>query len=608
MDPAKKKPVIVAGYSKKTITGILDSVGPEDQVIWAYLGKNVSTFLEIKTIFGTRGENIPVGELLQANAAECRQDFIDLLGEYAAGFEDSLWYLTSISEKNPFVSDLYLNFCYLKTAIDLINSRVEPFFIIFEDPCLVKAIGDNTGAVLEREIRLSPTFSHSSRMVQKTIRRIMSKSVFVSRFMLRICLARAFRLLRSRAPEQGQASPILIHAWTDERSFAQKNKFVDIYFGRLSEKIEKFQKEYFLFLDVLPTMFYPHALLKLVRLEKPCRLFEEFISFSDVIHSLSVTSGIPTKTYSNAVLSGLDIVSLLTEETEKDRQTARAELSYLYFCAGKKIASSCNPRSIFYTFENHIWEKMLIVGIRKISRKVRLIGYAHATVNTMELSYSVSGAEKQIIPLPDHILVNGKTPKKVLTDSGFDPARIFILGSLRFGSMHLPPPQKPQTGRKTILVVLSADINRSLEMISKVRDAFLHSPDVSIVFKPHPIQKISRILQHTGDLPLHFTVSTASLDALLERTDMVIFSDSTASVEAAARGIPILHLTSDFLIDINIFDQSSIVRSVGDPQEIQTVSEELFRLRRDERIRYQELVHALFSPINDDVLEQEITC
>jgi hypothetical protein len=225
----------------------------------------------------------------------------------------------------------------------------------------------------------------------------------------------------------------------------------------------------------------------------------------------------------------------------------------------------------------------------------------------MELSYSVSNAEKQIIPLPDHILVNGKKPERVLTESGFDPERIFILGSLRFGVMRFPPRQNPLVLRKRILVVLSADINRSLEMISTVRDAFLQSKDVSVVFKPHPIQKTFWILQQTGDLPGHFTVSTLSLDAQLETTDMVIFSDSTASVEAAARGIPILHLTSGFLIDINLFDRPSIVLSVGDPKQIRAVSETLCSLDGDALVRYQDLIPDLFSPLQEDVLERELT-
>lgn len=607
MESSSENPVIVVDYTKKSIIKIRNSVGSTNQVNWVYLGKNVSSFLEIQRILGSHGNNISIGEILQANAGKYRQEFIDFLGESAVGSKNPWWYLTSISEKNPFISDLYLNFCYLKTAFDLINTRTEPFFIICENHSLVKAIADNISGVHSVEIRSSQTtLINFFENLQNFFWKIFRKFVFISRFFLRICLAKIIRLCCSGPLEKTLRNPIIIHAWADNRSFTKENQFSDVYFGDLSKRIDEHHKEYFFLLDVLPTLFYPLALLKIHRLPEPWHLLEEYLSFSDLAASLIITSQLYQNDYSNTSLSGLEILALLKEDALQDGQITRTELSYLYYCAGKQITRLCNPGSFFYTFENHIWEKMLLKGIREISDKVLTTGYAHATVNTMELSYSVSDAEKQIIPLPDHILVNGKKPQKVLTESGFDAKRIFIIGSLRYGGMHLPPHQVSVSGNKRILVILSADINRSLEMISKVKDAFLNCDDVSIVFKPHPIQKISRILQYTQDLPRHFTVSNGPLVDLLNMADMAIFSDSTASVEAAARGIPILHLKSDFLIDINIFDQSTIVQSVGNSQQIRTVSKELCSLDNIDMKRYQDLVGEFFSPIDKIIIDKEI--
>jgi hypothetical protein len=599
--------LVVMPQGKRSLAHILYFASIGSPFSWVYFGKNVSYFTELKDQIGNSGKNIPVSELLQGNAKKYRQDFIDYLGSCAAESQDPWWYLTSVSEKNSYISDLYLNFCYLKTFFDVADRYNDRIFVICENPGLLKSIQENSP--YNRSIEILPLrnniqdFFHNCGLKSQKLK---NKFVFFMRFILRICLARIVIPIFRPESLPGIQHPVVIHSWADQRSFTLDGHYDDVYFGSLAQKIEEIPREYFFLIDILPTIAYPRALRKMIRVRKPWHLFEEYLSFSDVTAALEISSRVTKHPVFRHTLLNLDISALISEEFLSDQQGARTELSYLYYAVGKRISALHDPASFCYTFENHIWEKMIIRGLKEAGNP-RVVGYAHSTVNSMELSYSLSSLERDIIPLPDSILVNGKKPKEILVSSGFDEARIHIVGSLRYGDLSLPAPERmPGTG-KNILVILSADINRSLEMISKCGEAFRSCNEVSIIFKPHPIQKLSAIVTLVQQLPGQFSLSTEPLGTLLDATDVVLYSDSTASVEAVARGIPILHVKSDFLIDIGIFEESRIFRSADSPDQIRTFTFDLFRFARGSPVEFRAAIRDLFSPVDDNVLIQEIS-
>ena len=598
--------LVVMPQGKRSLAHILQFASIGSPFSWVYFGKNVSYFTELKTQIGNPGKNIPVSELLQGNAKKYRQDFIDYLGSCAADSQDPWWYLTSISEKNSYVSDLYLHFCYLKTFFDVADRYNGRIFVICENPGLLKSIQENSPdnrsiEILPLRDRIPDLFRTCNLKCQK----LKNKFVFFMRFILRICLARIVIPICRPTPLPRIQHPVVIHSWTDQRSFTRDGRYEDVYFGSLAQKIDKIPREYFFLIDILPTIAFPLALRKMIRVRKPWHLFEEYLSFSDVTAALRISSRVTKRLVFRHTLLDLDISTLISEDILSDQQSARTELSYLYYAAGKRISALHSPASFWYTFENHIWEKMIIRGLKEAGN-LRVVGYAHSTVNSMYLSYSISPHERDLIPLPDSILVNGKKPKEILVSSGFDDARIHIVGSLRYGDLSSPAPERTPGAGKKILVILSADINRSLEMISKCGEAFSSCDGVSVIFKPHPIQKLSGIVTLIQQLPGQFRFSTEPLGTLLDDTDVVLYSDSTASVEAVARGIPILHVKSDFLIDIDIFEESHIFRSADSPDQIRTFTFELFRFTRESPEESRAAIRDLFSPVDDNVLIQEI--
>jgi hypothetical protein len=128
---------------KKSETKFIGICTSEKIHHWMYFGKKVTTALEIEKFIGARAIKIEIGEELQKNARQFRQEYVDYLGRCAVDNGTPCWYLTSLSEKNLYVSDFYLNFCYIKSLINLVKENKGNFCIFCESRFLIDSIKKN---------------------------------------------------------------------------------------------------------------------------------------------------------------------------------------------------------------------------------------------------------------------------------------------------------------------------------------------------------------------------------------------------------------------------------------------------------------------------------
>ena len=59
-----------------------------------------------------------------------------------------------------------------------------------------------------------------------------------------------------------------------------------------------------------------------------------------------------------------------------------------------------------------------MMAIRKYSTATTIIGYQHAVIPQASANMFISQYEKNIIPMPDHILTVGKIPKEIMEKYG----------------------------------------------------------------------------------------------------------------------------------------------------------------------------------------------
>jgi len=606
---SQKQKVYLVPAGKPATARFFKTTSSSEIQSWVYLGKNVARSVEIEELLHTSAQKIRIGEELQNTAKAHKQDYIDFIGSIATTERLPFWYLTSVSEKSSFISDLYLHFCYARTLITLLKNQHGTVCVFCENGALIRTLQKNLVEYPGFEVIVHANLTDPAKKKVCRLTVLAGNKVwFMFRYLARIFCAKLIRIFSGKRQDRGNHPKNVIHSWADQRSFTHPGIYNDVYFGMLGSILEKHDLETSYLVNILPTEWYPGAAKRLASTGAPWILFEEFLGYSDVFHAIAEVNRQRRWISRSFVLDGMDITDLVLDERERDYTDSRAEQAYLYYCAGRRMAQSLSLKTFLYSFENHIWEKMFIEGIHSISRTPVIIGYAHSIVNAMELSYSISAVEKRLVPLPDRIFVNGVRAEQVLAESGFDDVPIHVTGALRYGrnvaggSRGSSP---VHTGR--ILVVLSGDFDRAVEMILKSIAAFASERDLAITIKPHPVLKISEFHCYTKDLPENFSFSYEPIQELFKRTDLVIYNDSAASVEAAAIGLPLLHMKSDLSIDLNIFEGTALVPSSDLPQSILSLARNLLSDNSRFSSEAESLAVELFAPVNEQRIVSIIT-
>jgi hypothetical protein len=122
-----------------------------------------------------------------------------------------------------------------------------------------------------------------------------------------------------------------------------------------------------------------------------------------------------------------------------------------------------------------------------------------------------------------------------------------------------------------------------------------------------PFQKFAKDLGKF-DLPVNFSLSQKPLTQLLEKSHFLIYTSSTACIEGLAMGVPVIHVESDFIIDIDPLDFSPEAReSVRSPADIKKsvdliVAKNQGKILEKQKIS-KKIVRELFGEVNDNVYD-----
>lgn len=603
----KKKKIILLPSDDQFIREINNKLDNDEQCSWIYLGKNVITYQKVGKILNPFHEAISYGEELQRLARENREKYIEFIGTINARQTSPFWWLTSLSEKNPFISDVFLHFCYLLLINQHITTNPVNLLIITESAGLLKSLSKNLQNRPDIELL---TFEHRFAdwlsSARKTGRRIYFKSDYLFSSIYRLVLSRFFGTInRKIRPEFSKKPGVIIYSWADSRSFIKKSKYSEIITGNLGEDLNNNGITISYLVNILPTIRYHHAIKELLKRTDTFYLLEEFITISDIIKSFRINRFQRINERKIPLWNDLDVLDVILEEIKNNQCTNRSNRAYLYLQASKRMIDQISFTTFIYPFENHIWEKMVCIGMKQKKPGIFLSSYAHSIVNPMYLPYSVSIKELDIIPLPDRIIVNGKRSREVLINSGFQETDIIIAGAVRYpDTLHCTISSGIQIKKEipVLLVASPAGISESIELTEKIIRTFTDTIGLQIIIKPHPINPIEKILKYLPDLPPHITVDNTPIDKLLDVADLLIYMDTTVSIQALFRGIPVLHIKSELNIDINPLEGYENIPSVSHPHEIRDIAINLINSREEHCKKYQAIASDFFEPVHDNYI------
>ena len=590
-------------------------------VLWSYLGEHLDLARACERWIAERGKYEAAADLIREVSTAFRQDFIDYIGDLSRRHASDRWWLSSLSEKNPYVTKVFLRACHLLVAERLISgaSRDGVFVLVVEDPIVRQNLSDYLRA---RQIPMAsfgdPVISLLREQLGVAVRFSIRFVWFILKHSGRILYARTKRNHALpdwlKSPREGKQLLVLLHEWVDRRSFDQNGHYRSLNFGDLRERITSAGRTCVVVPGIVPTVSFPSAVEALVRSGVPFLLPEQFLKIKDVIKAAIAGWHAPEST-AWPLFKGVDLSAIILDDQREDWILGRYASNALLGQAVRRWADAGVAVGTFiYPFESHVWEKAYCLAFRKYFPETRLVGYQNANLPNMSLNFFAAKSEMPLLPLPDVVVTNGRYSFDLLEQSGYSPERLRCGGALRYRYLVTQAVLQPEAYAENqpiqVLVTLSAYQPQASELLRRVLEELGEHAGLRIVVKCHPLLPFSNLSRMMGlhRLPANVQMSDKPMSELLFQSRVLVYTDSTTCLEALAMGVPIIHLATEFGLDFDPLDgfpdiketaqkKGDLLRSVLSLCDAQ-------RSLPDRRHRGRQLASEFLGPVSDGTYSQ----
>lgn len=516
---------------------------------WTYLGKDVAVRRRIG------GSPRPIGSGVHEQARRLRRPFLSWVASLGAGVPREEWWAGTLAWKAWSASDLFLLLCYQAWCRSLPPDS--GLSVVVEDPWLLAQLRGGP-----------PDASRLAPLALGALRR--------AKWGLRMAFARARLAGRWAAPADGG---ILLYSHLGARSFGKDGRWVEPFLTGLEDELQAAGVPCRRAVTPDSTGWeaelaaHRGAVIPLLTWATP----------ADILSAL--LARVPTTPAPD--FEGMPTGLLLERERLHDLSRSGRCAYVLARRVFGRLFAAARWRTAVLPWEGQPHERMLVLAARE--RGVRTVGSQHTTVPRMQLPFFCAPADLDAVP--DVLMTTGPHPARVLAEGGVPASRLAPGGSRRFASLaarHAPP--SPPAG-KDVLVLLPIDRDQARHLLAALESAFPGpGPGFALRVRLHPAEPVP---VPSGP---PFAAADRPLDEELARCRGVVFTGSTAGLEALCAGRPTLRYRSDSLLNLDPLELLG-------PDELPTASDadigEKVRALADSPVRVPErAAQELFTPLD----------
>jgi hypothetical protein len=462
-----------------------------------------------------------ISELLENVVDNLKFDFIDYVTNLGQDQKDiSVWWSTKLASKSNFQTDFYSRLCMLEVANELLKKHLT-INVVCNDPQIFNLIRLNLETKSLLINRLNAFFKN-----------------FQARFILNIkLLPRRVYFILGHYKYSKKAKSLLVHeignskinyiySWIENRTFDKDGNFNEIYLKGLSDF--KAKDPFMTFCPNSTKIEYYHRLNLIQHKATGLAVFSrKFYPFKLINKFVRFNLNLKFNSYN---LKNILSYENLIENSYASFLTIRKDYeSWLDFFA----SASGN---LFYPFENQPWEKIMLLAARKNNTQVKTIGYHHISIHKMLLSNYSTEKELTYLPLPDILITNSQTNLVHYKAQFKEKTHVMDGGALR------APVMNKLSQRKTnvIGVMLSTMRTSTMELIYNLINNNIKS--YKFLVKPHPDLPVD-----DSEFPENVMLYKDSLDTFYASVDAVVYSNSTAGIEAYSLGLPVFRFVTQVI-------------------------------------------------------------
>jgi len=589
---------------------------PTDSISFLYLGNDFLVKGDLDKKLGEQFTCIEIGKLLNEVANDIRNEHIEWIDQLNKLHGDNLfWWFGSISGKNIYNSNLFLFSCYLEVLEKLWRiERLRPQLVFVESIGLLKAISQWAA---EQEIDVEVIYSPSEKYnyVINLVTSFLKLGYFYVSLVNRFISAYISKIKYGRKHVEAKKVAI-VDTYVLDSSLGNGGYFQDIYLPFLHEYLADSGYQV-----LIHSVLYGFHLNYRSIYRRMCQskahfiIPDDFLKVSDYLSTLSYFLYAFSLKIQAPKFRAFDLAALLKEEQQKNLAEITSLLAVLIHRLFLRLGqTNLKVELIISWYENQVTDKGLISGARQAFPGAKIIGaqiFLHSPnwINTMP-----SQSEVDHDMVPDVILETSEHQCKI-AQSCANNIPCQIAGALRYAHIYNDAGYTEEAGiknrRPTILVLLPHDLVESVEVLETIKDvADKINEDVAILIKCHPCIAPELLMQEFGQRvwPPRYTIYARPLPEVLNLATIVISSNTSAMVEAAARGIPVICLGRQTVLNQNylVGVVTNLITECFTKNELEAAINRYLKPSPAEREAYYQegkrIVKLFFTPVNEQTM------
>ena len=344
------------------------------------------------------------------------EEFIDFIWKLNKNYKLLLWWASSVSSKNQFLSPLYKNIYKLLQIIKILEkSDKQKILLVLEDNRLIKQFQ----IYCEKKSIKTRIVESEKWKIVKSIYEFKKSLINITYFLISNWVKKYYvsknlkKLVREKI--DSDKSYYVLRTWIDKRSFNKDNIYEkDPYFGDLPGYVKK-RKNLMVLVVILKDFKQNLSFIRRnLAVGNTIIPQEFFVNYFDYLKILFQYSKLKQLNLQDVKFRGIDVSYLIQDEIKNNINQGEILNELVYYYVVKNLTKRVKCETFTYTFENHSWEKLTVFGLRKYSPNTCIIGYQHSSVVKKLLNFFLAKIETDIIPFPDKIITVGKNAKNIL--------------------------------------------------------------------------------------------------------------------------------------------------------------------------------------------------